>query len=86
MEAGSERHARTRARNLVQLLSGWELNVGSAFLLTPATLEHSDAVVTELFFERPRELRAEHPELYDEFRQYYRQDPAARRDEAADGP
>lgn len=37
------------------------------------------AVVTELFFERPGDLLREHPELYDEFRQYYRQDPAARR-------
>lgn len=36
------------------------------------------AVVTELFFERPADLRREHPDLYDEFRQYYRQDPAGR--------
>ncbi len=36
------------------------------------------AVVTELFFERPRELREQHPALYDEFRQYYRQDPETR--------
>ena len=36
------------------------------------------AVVTELFFEKPVDLRREHPDLYDEFRQYYRQDPAAR--------
>jgi hypothetical protein len=34
------------------------------------------AVVTESFFEMPQHLRAEHPELYDELRQYYRQDPA----------
>jgi MtfA peptidase len=39
------------------------------------------AVVTELFFEKPTELRREHPALYDEFRQYYRQDPAARLEE-----
>ncbi|HNX34695.1 MAG TPA: zinc-dependent peptidase [Kiritimatiellia bacterium] len=36
------------------------------------------AVVTELFFERPVELQREHLALYEEFRQYYRQDPAAR--------
>lgn len=36
------------------------------------------AVVTELFFERPRELKQQHPALYDELRQYYRQDPAER--------
>ena len=34
------------------------------------------AVVTESFFEMPQHLREEHPELYDELRQYYRQDPA----------
>jgi Mlc titration factor MtfA (ptsG expression regulator) len=36
------------------------------------------AVVTELFFERPLELRHMHPALYAEFMQYFRQDPAAR--------
>ncbi len=36
------------------------------------------AVVTELFFEKPAELQREHPALYAEFRQYYRQDPVQR--------
>ena len=36
------------------------------------------AVVTELFFEKPIELQQEHSALYEEFRQYYHQDPAAR--------
>lgn len=35
------------------------------------------AVTTEIFFEEPILLRGEHPELYDLFRSYYRQDPAA---------
>jgi len=35
------------------------------------------AVVTELFFERPRELRDKHPALYQELRSFYHQDPAA---------
>jgi hypothetical protein len=35
------------------------------------------AVVTELFFERPVAMRARYPELYAEFRAFYRQDPAA---------
>lgn len=39
------------------------------------------AVVTELFFEKPVRLKREHPELYEEFRQYYHQDPAARLEE-----
>jgi Mlc titration factor MtfA (ptsG expression regulator) len=34
------------------------------------------AVVTEVFFEKPRALRAKHPELYDELAEFYRQDPA----------
>jgi Mlc titration factor MtfA (ptsG expression regulator) len=37
------------------------------------------AVVTELFFEQPVDLQQQHPSLYDEFRQYFRQDPATRR-------
>ena len=35
------------------------------------------AVVTETFFEKPRELRARHPELYTLLKEFYRQDPAA---------
>jgi Mlc titration factor MtfA (ptsG expression regulator) len=34
------------------------------------------AVVTEAFFERPRELRERHPELYAELGRFFRQDPA----------
>ena len=36
------------------------------------------AVVSETFFEQPRELAAEHAELYAVLRDFYRQDPAAR--------
>jgi Mlc titration factor MtfA (ptsG expression regulator) len=36
------------------------------------------AVVTEHFFEQPRALRREEPELYDVLRAFYRQDPEAR--------
>lgn len=35
------------------------------------------AVLTELFFERPAELRAKHEALYHELQSFYRQDPAA---------
>lgn len=35
------------------------------------------AVVTECFFERPRALRARHPALYEQMREFYQQDPAA---------
>ncbi len=36
------------------------------------------AVVTEMFFEKPRALKQRHPELYGELAAFYRQDPAAR--------
>jgi Mlc titration factor MtfA (ptsG expression regulator) len=35
------------------------------------------AVATETFFEKPVKLRDEHPELYGQLREFYRQDPAA---------
>jgi len=33
------------------------------------------AVATECFFEKPRQLQQRHPKLYDELKQFYRQDP-----------
>ncbi len=36
------------------------------------------AVATECFFEKPRQMRKRHRELYGLLRSYYRQDPAAR--------
>jgi len=33
------------------------------------------AVITEHFFEQPRRMRAKHPELYEQLRLFYRQDP-----------
>jgi hypothetical protein len=33
------------------------------------------AVSVEAFFERPHALRARHPRLYEELRNYFRQDP-----------
>lgn len=35
------------------------------------------AVVTEAFFERPHQLRAKHPELYDALVDFYEQDPVS---------
>ena len=37
------------------------------------------AVVAELFFERPVQLQAMHHDLYEVFRDFFRQDPVARR-------
>lgn len=36
------------------------------------------AVASEVFFERPARMKAEHPKLYAELAAFYRQDPAAR--------
>jgi Mlc titration factor MtfA (ptsG expression regulator) len=36
------------------------------------------AVVTEAFFEKSRQLKSRHPELYEQLRSFYRQDPASR--------
>jgi hypothetical protein len=36
------------------------------------------AVATEVFFDRPVDLRNAKPELYDVLRGFYRQDPAGR--------
>lgn len=33
------------------------------------------AVATECFFEKPKELKRKHPELYEELKLYYKQDP-----------
>ena len=33
------------------------------------------AVITESFFERPRSLHKKHPELYEELKMFYKQDP-----------
>ena len=35
------------------------------------------AVATECFFEKPVPIRRKHPELYEELKEYYRQDPAS---------
>ena len=34
------------------------------------------AVVTEFFFERPQALAARYPELYEQLKLFYKQDPA----------
>ena len=35
------------------------------------------AVATEFFFEKPNELKAEHPDLYEQLKLFYRRDPAS---------
>jgi MtfA peptidase len=37
------------------------------------------AVATECFFEKPAQMKKKHPELYEELKEYYRQDPQGQR-------
>ena len=57
------------------------VDAGRDTFLDPYAAEHEAeffAVASEAFFESPRALRAEFPDLYALFSRYYRQDPAAR--------
>ncbi len=50
--------------------------------LDPYAAEHVSeffAVVSEAFFEDPRETRRRYPDVYDQLKAFYKQDPAARR-------
>jgi Mlc titration factor MtfA (ptsG expression regulator) len=56
-----------------------ELRFGQITLIDPyAATAPAEffAVVTEIFFQRPRELAAAHAQLYEQLRKYYRVDPA----------
>jgi MtfA peptidase len=44
------------------------------------------AVATETFFEEGARLKRDHPELYGVLREYYRQDPAGREENAKSLP
>ncbi len=57
-----------------------QVDVGEPTLIDPYGATNPAeffAVVTEIFFERPIDLRAEHPELYEQLQRFYCQDPAA---------
>ncbi len=68
IQCESERLERDCARDRPTLLDCYGL----------ASLGEFFAVSTECFFERPREMQREHPELYQILRDYYRQNPADR--------
>jgi Mlc titration factor MtfA (ptsG expression regulator) len=54
--------------------------IGEETLLDPYGAESPSeffSVATETFFERGTELRAQHPEVYEQLKLYYQQDPAA---------
>lgn len=57
------------------------LDRGRATWLDPYAAEHPSeffAVLSEAFFEQPRELRRRYPEVYRQLALFYRQDPARR--------
>ncbi|HKI64274.1 MAG TPA: M90 family metallopeptidase [Burkholderiales bacterium] len=57
------------------------LDRGRDSWLDPYAAEHPSeffAVLTEAFFEAPNETRRRYPEMYDQLRRFYRQDPALR--------
>ncbi len=57
------------------------LERGRDVWLDPYAAEHPSeffAVLTEAFFEAPNETRRRYPEMYDQLRRFYRQDPATR--------
>lgn len=80
--AGDEERARWRdvcERAFLELRSRIEHGRESVIDQYGATDEAEFfAVVTEHFFDRPRELQAAEPELYELLREFYRQDPVGR--------
>ena len=44
------------------------------------------AVSAEAFFEKPRQIREKHPQLYQQLKTYFNQDPAARLDHPPSPP
>lgn len=70
--------ARVMSREFKALQAAYEAGMATV-LDTYGTTNPAEffAVITEAFFERPRALRAKHPELYTELTKFYRQDPVS---------
>lgn len=66
LTAEYERHVRNLERRHKTLMDAYGAT----------SLEEFFAVATEYFFEKPRELRQKHPELYEQMAQFYNQDPS----------
>lgn len=63
-------------RELIEALEAGEKTLLDAYGATNAA--EFFAVATEFFFERPRQVKARHPELYEQLALFYGQDPAVR--------
>lgn len=75
----SEEWARVMTREFDELVR--RVDRGQRVLLDEYAAEDPAeffAVATEFFFERPRALRSKHPDLYEQLKAFYRQDPAER--------
>ena len=71
-----ERWQRVLEESYRQLCAKVSANTASVLDPYGATnLAEFFAVATEVFFERPRELRGEYPGLHEQLRSFYRQDP-----------
>lgn len=68
MTAEYRRHTRAAAQGRWTLLDRYGAKSEAEFF----------AVATECFFERPQQMQARHPHLYDVLRAFYRQNPAQR--------
>lgn len=68
--------ARVLEKDYQMLRQAAELN-RPAFLDKYGAIDPAEffAVATEFFFEKPRELKRIHPDLYDELKRFYHQDP-----------
>lgn len=74
--------ARVLGREYQSLLD--DLRMGRPTVLHPYAAKNPAeffAVLTEAFFEKPLQLRSKHPELYEQMKQFYQQDPAALREQ-----
>ncbi len=81
LHAGMDRRAWRAA--LEQAYQGFcdALERGKDTWLDPYAAEHPSeffAVISEAFFQEPKETRRRYPDLYDQLKLFYRQDPAAR--------
>jgi hypothetical protein len=81
LHAGMDRHAWAEAFRIAYQGFCDAVDRGRETWLDPYAAEAPAeffAVVSEAFFEAPNETRRRYPDVYEQLRQFYRQDPAAR--------
>ncbi len=81
LHAGLDRRAWAAALNEAYQGFCKAVDRGRDTWLDPYACEHESeffAVISEAFFEDPKETRRRYPDVYDQLKAFYRQDPAAR--------